>query len=400
MSEIPSGWKKTTINGVGKVVTGNTPPTKDRENYGDDILFIGPADLGDCVRVFRTKKKLSKIGFEKTRKLPPKTPMMVCIGSLGKTGITTDWSATNQQVNAVICNVKNHPEYVLYNLHFNGAKVKAAAGKQVMDMLNKSNFEQIAILQPPFEEQTKIAEILTSVDDVIKLTEKEIEKLQMLKKGMMQDLLAKGIGHTKFEDSPVGRIPASWSVRKLDELVTLFNGNSFNAADWKSSGLPIIRIQNLNGGLDFNYYQGEVDHKWHIFPDDLLFAWSGQRGRSFGARFWKGPEGVLNQHIFKVKIKGEKEISTKFMYLRLVDLTKKIESDAHGFKDSFMHIKKSDLVNLWISVPPTNEQELIVDIFDKNQTQIEAVSERLLKLNNLKKALMADLLTGKVRVNV
>ena len=60
---------------------------------------------------------------------------------------------------------------------------------------------------PPLPEQKKIASILTSVDDVIEKTEAQISKLQDLKKGMMTELLTKGIGHTEFKDSPVGRIP-------------------------------------------------------------------------------------------------------------------------------------------------------------------------------------------------
>jgi type I restriction enzyme S subunit len=76
----------------------------------------------------------------------------------------------------------------------------------------------LKLLTPPLNEQTKIAEIITSVDDVIELTEKEIEKLQMLKKGMMQDLLTKGIGQTKFKDSPVGQIPEGWEVLELGQV--------------------------------------------------------------------------------------------------------------------------------------------------------------------------------------
>ena len=64
-------------------------------------------------------------------------------------------------------------------------------------------------------EQQKIASILTSVDEVIEKTEAQISKLQDLKKGMMQELLTKGIGHTEFKDSPVGRIPKGWEVVKL-----------------------------------------------------------------------------------------------------------------------------------------------------------------------------------------
>ena len=71
------------------------------------------------------------------------------------------------------------------------------------------------ILIPPLPEQKKIASILTSVDEVIENTQKQIDKLQDLKKATMNELLTKGIGHTEFKDSELGRIPKSWEVRSL-----------------------------------------------------------------------------------------------------------------------------------------------------------------------------------------
>ena len=67
-------------------------------------------------------------------------------------------------------------------------------------------------LFPPLPEQKKIASILTSVDEVIENTQKQIDKLQDLKKATMNELLTKGIGHTEFKDSELGRIPKSWEV--------------------------------------------------------------------------------------------------------------------------------------------------------------------------------------------
>jgi type I restriction enzyme, S subunit len=82
----------------------------------------------------------------------------------------------------------------------------------------------------------------------------------------------------------------------------LINGKAFKPSDWSTDdGLPIVRIQNLNRkDADFNYYRGQVDDKFMIDSGQLLFAWSGTPGTSFGAHIWQGPKAVLNQHIFKV----------------------------------------------------------------------------------------------------
>jgi type I restriction enzyme, S subunit len=92
-----------------------------------------------------------------------------------------------------------------------------------------------------------------------------------------------------------------WDSSTLGECFELINGLAFKPNDWKQTGVPIIRIQNLNDpDAALNYFQGSIPERNKIVSGDLLFAWSGTLGSSFGARIWNGPSGVLNQHIFKV----------------------------------------------------------------------------------------------------
>src|ERR1017187_6953985 len=104
-----------------------------------------------------------------------------------------------------------------------------------------------------------------------------------------------------YKQTDVGVIPAEWEVRSIGQMFRLINGCPFKPEDWKQSGTPIVRIQNLNDpSAAFNYSQAPVLERNSVEPGDLLFAWSGTIGTSFGARVWAGPSGVLNQHIFKV----------------------------------------------------------------------------------------------------
>lgn len=74
-------------------------------------------------------------------------------------------------------------------------------------------------------------------------------------------------------------------LRAVGDLCDVLNGLAFKPEDWSEAGLPIIRIQNLNGGLEFNFYQGALPEPYMVEPGTLLFAWSGNRGTSFGP-FW------------------------------------------------------------------------------------------------------------------
>jgi type I restriction enzyme S subunit len=259
---------------------------------------------------------------------------------------------------------------------------------------------------PPLPEQAKIAEVLSTVDRGIEQTEALIAKQQRIKTGLVADLLTRGIdehGNLRseathaFKDSPLGRIPVEWECCNLGQLADFLNGNSFNSRDWKTHGLPIIRIQNLNSAAEFNYYEGPVNEKWFIRNGDLLFAWAGQRNSSFGPRIWNGSDAVLNQHIFKV-VPNEAKVSKDFLHTLLSFNLSRIEDEAHGFKHSFLHVTKGDLMPLEVFVPAPDEQSRIVSILSSNETRIGELNAIHKKLRSLKTALMQDLLTGKKRV--
>lgn len=275
--------------------------------------------------------------------------------------------------------------------------------------LTQGELRCIEISLPDAKEQQAIAQILDTLDTAIRETDALIDKLKAVKHGLLSDLLTRGIdanGQLRppqseapqlYKESPLGWIPKEWACMEFSALGDYLNGNTFDAAAWKDAGLPIIRIQNLNGSSEFNYYSGAVQEKWHVCPGDLLFAWSGQRGVSFGARLWGGPKGVLNQHIFKVLPK-ESLISKAFLYrlLRFRQVT--IEDAAHGFKDSFLHVTRGELGSVKVGVPSLDEQESIEQRISAFETKFLAEMAEFGKLKSMRSGLMDDLLTGRVRI--
>lgn len=93
-----------------------------------------------------------------------------------------------------------------------------------------------------------------------------------------------------------------WPMVRVGDVLKLINGRAFKPSEWAEEGLPIVRIQNLNKpDAPFNYYEGDLPGKFLLTDGDLLFAWSGTPGTSFGAHIWRGGPAWLNQHIFKVE---------------------------------------------------------------------------------------------------
>jgi len=186
------GWKRVTVNELGKVVTGNTPKTARKENYGNDYVWVSPRDIFGQKYISESTKMLSTEGFAQTRKLPAGSILVVCIGStIGKVGIAAKELSTNQQINSIVVNKENNNEFIYYTLLFNKARILEKVSTQAVPIINKNTFSDVSIAVPADkDEQQKIAEILSSVDEKISVNQKLKAKLTLLKKGLMQDLLS------------------------------------------------------------------------------------------------------------------------------------------------------------------------------------------------------------------
>lgn len=201
-----------------------------------------------------------------------------------------------------------------------------------------------------------------------------------------------------YKQTELGVIPVEWGVRSIGQMFRLVNGCAFKPADWKQNGTPIIRIQNLNDpSASFNYSLAPVAERNRIEAGDLLFAWSGTIGTSFGARVWAGPSGVLNQHIFKVHM-DQQLITLPFSLLVFARVEDDIAKQAHGFKASFVHVKKSDLVKVSIPLPPIPEQHAIATALSDVDALLGALERLIAKKRDLKQAAMQQLLTGQTRL--
>ena len=146
---------------------------------------------------------------------------------------------------------------------------------------------------------------------------------------------------------------------KLGKLCKLYNGRTYKASDWRTEGIPIIRIQNLKDATkSFNYWAKGFDGQIKVNTGDLLLAWSGTPGTSFGAHIWNGPIGVLNQHIFRVDLDPKKITKEWAMHSINAQLDVLIGGAQGGV--GLKHVTKSQVESLDIPTPPIEIQNELV----------------------------------------
>ncbi|MCC6739345.1 MAG: restriction endonuclease subunit S [Planctomycetia bacterium] len=180
-------------------------------------------------------------------------------------------------------------------------------------------------------------------------------------------------------DDESDQLPSGWQSLRLGDQLRLINGFPFKPSQWNKHGLPIIRIQNLNNpDASFNFCTETLPSKFAVNSGDLLFAWSGTPGTSFGAHIWRGGKAWLNQHIFRVEFDAQMFDSTFLRHAINQNLDDYIDR-AHGGA-GLAHITKGEFENSYLKVPPLPEQRRIAAKIDALLVRVNAARERLAKV--------------------
>ncbi|WP_061012993.1 restriction endonuclease subunit S [Photobacterium leiognathi] len=260
-------------------------------------------------------------------------------------------------------------------------------------------------------EQQKIAAILTSVDDVIEKTQTQINKLKDLKTGMMQELLTRGVGvdgkpHTEFKDSPVGRIPKGWDVVTLKNITNRITDGTHQSVKTSDDGVhPFLYVSCIKKGqiqwekasyLSHDEYEKASKGRKPIIGD-ILYSAVGSYGNA--AVVTKKLEFSFQRHIAYIQ-PNNTIIDSFFLAEYLNSQIGKKQADFYAIGNAQLSVTLGDLGKFQILLPTLVEQRKIVSLINSIDLKICCAEEKNAKNKAIKKALMQDLLTGKVRVNV
>ncbi len=281
-------------------------------------------------------------------------------------------------------------------------KMKRYGRGTTVKMLDMRDVGKLSLPIPSLPEQKKIASILTSVDKVIEKTQSQIDKLQDLKKGTMNELLTNGIGHTEFKDSELGRIPKSWYVIEMSGVSWVID-SLHETPEFSEVGIPMVRVTDIKKGelslhstkrVTNKNYQKYI--KNHIpKKGDIVIS----RVGSYGVSSYVSTDDpfCIGQNTAIINPRG---IDGRFLYECLISevVQNQIEFEVAG--SGYKSLSLADIRSLKIPVPSDSEQENISNSLNSIDIHMKSLVAKLHQTQSLKKSLMQDLLTGKVRVSV
>lgn len=410
---VPNDWY---IRKIGEIYNdlkaGATPSRSNPEYFEGTIPWITSGELKSKF-IYDTYEEITEDAVKDTnlRIYPPGTFFIAITGleaegTRGSCGINGIPAATNQSCLAFQEKEEMNTEFLYYWYGLFGDYIgkKYTQGTKQQSLNNKI-VEDLQIGFPKKDEQEKIVEILSTVDSQIDDTEKLIEKSEELKKGLMQKLLTKGIGHSEFKKTEVGEIPVSWEVKTVGECaeVTKLAGFEFTEyMEYKEDG-EVIALRALNlkkGKLDLNDIR-RIDKKVSenlkrskLFKGNMLLSYVGTVGEV--ALIEEDDKYHLAPNVAKITFNNF--MIPQFAIHYFTSTKMKNEINKYVTTTSQPALSMENIRKMKIAVPSIKEQGRISQVLLSLDNQVKEYENKKQKLEKLKKGLMQQLLTGKTRV--
>ena len=279
--------------------------------------------------------------------------------------------------------------------------VSRASGSGIRYTLSLNDFKSVRISYPSLPEQNRISTLLTQVDETILSVKRSISAAERLKKSLMQNLLTgrmkpDGTMRTENEfyiDEKFGKVPEGWRWGQLSEIADIIAGQSPQGEYYNDNG---IGVPMLNGPTEFtDHYPIPVQWTTKVTKlckkGDILFT---VRGSSTGRMNFADQEYCIGRGLAAIRPTNDSDI--QFIYYTLLKISEMILAEAKGAGTTFPNVCKSDLMKKVVLIPD-NQYEIVKPICQADNIIIEKQT-KITTLERLKKSLMQNLLTGKVRV--
>jgi len=427
MNNRPPDWDDVALDDFGEIVAGGTPSRTAPSFWNGDIPWVTPSEITALKNkhLRETREQITREGLASSaaKLLPPGTLLVTSRATLGEVAIAGVSVTTNQGFKNIIPNEATDSLFAYYRIGTLKPELERRASGTTFLEISKADFSRIRTLRPNRAEQSRIATVLDTVDEAIAKTEAVIAKLKQVRAGLLHDLLTRGLDENgqlrdpiahpeQFQDSPIGRIPRIWKFQLLGEMVASavdgpFGSNLKTEHYVSQPGVRVVRLQNIESGRfddadkAFISEQHAFDLRRHeVIAGDLLVASMGDENHPL-ARACLYPAnispGIVKADCFRLRMKKSMAINCFVMLILNCPSTRR-EVNVLGQGVTRDRINLSTLLKLRVLRPSVEEQKQVVKLVDDLDIKIRNEMTLYSKLAFVKSALMADLLTGRVRV--
>ena len=401
--EVPEGWMWTTLGVIGTWQSGGTPSRSNKSYYGGNIPWLKTGDLNDGYITHIPEFITEEAVVNSSAKLNPVGSVLIAMygATIGKLGILTFPATTNQACCACIEYDAIDPMFLFYFLLSQRTAFIAKGGGGAQPNISKEIIVKTYIPLPPFLEQQRIvAEIerwfslidiiengKNDLQNIIKQTKNKILDLAIHGKLVSQDPndepaieLLKRINtvFTPCNNGHYTNIPKGWAICKLSDLCRIENGFAFSSNDYKSQGIPLVRISNITHNTiditDCVYVEGITDNKFKISKGDLLIAMSGATTGKMGVYLFD-EIAYLNQRVGNIKILNKSSLFPDYRNIYMQSKVDEILKIAYGGAQP--NISASVIGNFDFPLPPYKEQIRIVETVQRIFDQLDTITESL-----------------------
>ena len=404
--------KTINIGDLGTIITGKTPPTTNKNYYGDYAVFIKPTDISEHSKyTYETEEMYSKLAAEKYESsLIPKGAICVpCIGTIGtKMTMTPCDCYTNQSINSIICNENYDNEYVYYLIKnfLPGLKAYNLGTASGREYVSKSNFEKIELVAEQDQEiQKKIGIILSRYDSLIENYQKQIKLLeeaaQRLYKEWFIDLHFPGHENTKIVDG----VPEGWEKKKLSELFSFVRGKSYTSKELSDEGTIMVNLKNIQsfGGYKSDvekHFIGTFKEEQTLMKGDLIMGVTDmtQERRLVGSvALIPDFKETATFSMDLIKLISFK-LPNIYLYcaMRYGDVSRQIAPLANGV--NVLHLKPEAISNIEMVVASDSIIEKFVSYTSKTIESILSLQSQLRLLTEARDRLLPKMMSGEIKI--
>tara|TARA_B100001057_G_scaffold491229_1_gene581037 strand:- start:3508 stop:4782 length:1275 start_codon:yes stop_codon:yes gene_type:complete len=402
---IPQGWEEKKLCEISSFRRGSFPqPYGNPKWYSEKgHPFVQVYDIAENNKLkSSTKLRISDDAASKSV-LARKGSLLVSLqGSIGRVAIT-QYDAYFDRTILIFSNFTSNIDikYFAIILKKLFEKKNKIADGEIIKTITKDTLKEFKIIIPPLIEQKKITSIINSVDDLINKIQLQINKYQLLKTSLIDDLLYKGIRNKKFKDSPLGKIPENWEIKQLGNFCKLISKKFKN----KTSSIKVLSMTKNKGFVESLKY-----FKKKVFSKDLSNYKIVKRGQFAYSTIHldEGSIGLMDNFddglispMYTV-FETNNEICSNYLLflLKSEKYIKKYSQLGQGSINRRMSVTFDDFSKLQIPYPPIKEQNKIVSNLNILERNIINIKKKKTKYDLLKKSLIEDLITGGIRVSI